>query len=129
MNSHLLSLYTSYSSSGEKFTKYQVNFFILCDHVPYSHDHTVLQSIAVTIKEKFDSLLVYNYLNLCSKTRGRLTMLRFLRIWFMENALNQEKNFLKVLNDECSTRFVVAVKSSWTFTILTFCKFRRYTFF
>ena len=47
MNSHLLPLFISYKSSGEKLIKISSRF-ILCDHVRNSHDHSVLQSIDIT---------------------------------------------------------------------------------
>ena len=46
MNSHLLPLFISYRSSGEKLIKYQAIFS--CDHINNSHDHSVLQSIDIT---------------------------------------------------------------------------------
>ena len=49
LNSHLLPLFISYRSRGEKLIKYQANF-ILCDHVRNTHDHSDLQSIDITRK-------------------------------------------------------------------------------
>ena len=46
MNSHLLPLVISYRARGEA-DKISGKFF-LCDHVPNSHDHYVLQSIDIT---------------------------------------------------------------------------------
>ena len=52
MNSHLLPLFISCRSSGEKSIKYQIKItsskLILFDHVPDSHDHSILQSIDIT---------------------------------------------------------------------------------
>ena len=52
MNSHLLPLFISCRSSGEKLIKYQIKIIssklILCDHVPDSHGHSILQSIDIT---------------------------------------------------------------------------------
>ena len=48
LNSHLLPLFISYRSSGEKLIIKISSKFILCDHVRNSHDHSVLQSIDIS---------------------------------------------------------------------------------